>query len=52
MKTIVLCHRPGCHSCPEVHISDDKKEVNITDDYGNVVYMKMDEFKILLKTEV
>lgn len=47
MRTVTLCHRPGCGSCPEVHISDNKKEVNITDDYGHIVYMSGDEFKKL-----
>lgn len=49
MRTINLCRRPGCNSCPEVHISEDNKKINITDDYGNVVYMTGDEFKVLQK---
>ena len=51
MRTIVLCGRPNS-CCPEVHINDEKTDVNITDDYGNVVYMKFDEFRILQKAEV
>jgi hypothetical protein len=47
MRTINLCNRPGCGNCPEVHISEDKKKVNITDDYGNVVYMTGDEFQVM-----
>jgi len=46
MRTVNLCGRPGA-CCPEAHISDDKKKVNITDDYGNVVYMTGDEFRVL-----
>jgi hypothetical protein len=51
MRTINLCGRPNA-CCPEVHISDDKKEVNITDDHGHIVYMTGDEFRNLQKVEV
>jgi len=48
MRTINLCGRPGA-CCPKVHIDEENKKVNITDDYGNVVYMTGDEFRNLQK---
>ena len=51
MRTINLCGRP--HSCcPEVHISDDKQKISITDDNGGIVTMNATEFKNLQNIEV
>ena len=43
---MVLCGRPkGC--CPELYIEEEKDEVRIEDDYGNIVIMNKEQFSVL-----
>jgi len=45
MRTISFCGKGRC--CPELHVSSDKKTVSITDDYGEIVTMKYEQFRAM-----
>lgn len=42
-----LCKSLSCDFCPEVFVDDSKesaKQISITDDFGNEVYMSKEQF--------